>query len=99
MELFKGPRDTVARVRAALNGTMAPLISGWVRCSFVLPPNTESLENLSEAIFSLEEMAELEEERSAINATIQVSTVSGTRSVIEVLFISFEKFLLQFLSC
>ena len=74
LKLFKGPRDTVARVRAALNGTMAPLISGWVRCSFVLTPNTESLENLSEAIFSLEEMAELQEERSAINATIQVST-------------------------
>ena len=69
---MQGPRDTVARVREALNGTMAPLISGWVRCAFVLPPSTESLENLSEAIFSLEEMTDLEGERSTINATIQV---------------------------
>ena len=51
---------------------MAPLICGWVRCAFILPPSTESLENLSEAIFSLEEMADLEEERSQINATLQV---------------------------
>ena len=28
-----------------------------------------------------------------------ISTASGTRSVMEGLFISFEKFLLQFLSC
>ena len=28
-----------------------------------------------------------------------ICTASGTRSVIEVLFVSFEKFLLQFLSC
>ena len=55
---------------------MTPLINGWVRCAFVLPPpNNESLENLSEAIFSLEEMADLEEERSAINATIEVSGI------------------------
>ena len=56
---------------------MTPLINGWVRCAFVLPPNNESLEHLSEAIFSLEEMADLEEERSAINATIEVSVIAN----------------------